>query len=117
MFPHESMPVYQRALDFAKWCEPLLERTPKQSAMHTQLDSGRVTVLVKTAVGAAQVAPDGRMFEAAQAAAIECAACLDLMFNKRVLSREELQRGKESLQQLMGVLASGAATEPQTQAA
>ena len=37
MFAHESTPVYQHALEFAKWCEPVLERTPKQSAMHAQL--------------------------------------------------------------------------------
>jgi hypothetical protein len=118
MFPHESTPVYQQALEFAKWCEPVLDRTPKQTAMHGQLDQTRTTILLKSAAGAARPARDGKSFEAAQIAAIECAACLDLLFNKRVVSRDELQRGKELLQKLIALLDSNAATpESQAQAA
>jgi len=118
MFAHETTPVYQHALEFAKWCEPILERTPKQSAMHAQLDTARTTVLVKTAAGAARLTGDGRAFEPAQTAALECAACLDLLFNKRVVSRDELQRGKEALHQLIELMGtSGAAAEPQARAA
>lgn len=118
MFPHESTPVYQHALDFAKWCEPVLERTPKQSAMHAQLDTTRTTVLLKVAAGASRASRDDKSFEAAQTAAIECAACLDLLFNKRVVSREEVQRGKESLQRLLALLGVNTFTpEPQAKAA
>lgn len=118
MFAHESTPVYQRALEFAKWCEPVLDRTPKQSAMHAQLDSARTTILLKAAAGAARASKDDKYFEAAETAAIECAACLDLMFNKRVLSREELQRGKDSLRQLIALLnANTIAPEPHAKAA
>ncbi len=118
MFAHESTPVYQQALEFAKWCDPVLDRTPKQSAMHAQLDSSRTTILLKAAAGAAQVSRDGRNFETAQTAAIECAACLDLLFSKRVVSRDELQRGKESLQKLLGLLeANNATPEPHARAA
>jgi hypothetical protein len=118
MFAHESTPVYQQALEFAKWCEPVLERTPKQSAMHAQLDHARTTILLKTAAGAARVSRDGRNFEAAQTAVIECAACFDLLFNKRVVSREEVQRGKESLQRLIALLGVNTfAPEPHAKAA
>ena len=104
MFAHESTPVYQHALEFAKWCEPVLERTPKQSALHTKLDLARTTILLKAAAGAGRGSRDGDSFEAAGSAALECAACLDLLFNKRVVSREELQRGKESLRRMMELL-------------
>jgi len=118
MFAHESMPVYQQALEFAKWCEPVLDRTPKQSAMHAQLDSARTTILLKVAAGAARVSRDDKSLEAAQTAAIECAACFDLLFNKRVVSRDELQRGKESLQQLIALLSTNSmAPEPHAKAA
>lgn len=118
MFAHETTPVYQHALEFAKWCELVLERTPKQSAMHAQLDSARTTILVKAAAGAANVSRDGRVFETACTAAIECAACLDLLFNKRVVSREECQRGKESLQKLLELMGvNGSASEPRAEAA
>jgi four helix bundle protein len=118
MFAHESTPVYQQALDFAKWCEPMLDRTPKQTAMHAQLDNARTTILLKVAAGASRPARDEKNFEAAQTAAIECAACLDLLFNKRVVSRDELQRGKESLQKLIALLGVNSfAPEPRARAA
>jgi hypothetical protein len=118
MFPHESTPVYQQALEFAKWCEPVLERTPKQSAMHAQLDNTRTTILLKVAAAAGRGARDDKSFEAAQTAAIECAACFDLLFNKRVVSRDEWQRGKESLQKLVALLDANAnAAQPQANAA
>ena len=104
MFAHESTPVYQQALAFAKWCEPVLERTPKQSALHTKLDLARTTILLKAAAGAGRGSRDGASFDAAGDAALECAACLDLLFNKRVVSREELQRGKELLRRMVELL-------------
>ncbi len=118
MFPHESTPVYQQALEFAKWCEPVLERTPKQSALHEQLDHTRTTILLKVAAGAGRGSRDDKSFEAAQTAALECAACFDLLFNKRVVSRDELQRGKESLQRLIALLGINTfAPEPHAKAA
>jgi hypothetical protein len=98
MFQHETTPEYQRALEFARWCEPLLERTPRQSAMHSQLDLARTTMLLKIAAGAGRGMRDETTFSAAGTAALESAACLDLLFNKRVVSREELERGKDLLQ-------------------
>lgn len=103
MFAHESTPVYQHALEFAKWCEPVLERTPKQSAMHAQLDQTRTSILVKVAAGAGRASRDPKLFEAAEIAVLECAACLDLLFNKRIVSRQEVQRGKELLQRLIAL--------------
>jgi hypothetical protein len=118
MFAHESTPVYQQALEFAKWCEPVLERTPRQSAMHAQLDNARTTILLKAAAGAGRVRRGDNNLEAAETAAIECAACLDLMFNKRVVSRDELQRGKDSLQKLIALLGVNTiAPEPHAKAA
>jgi len=118
MFAHESTPVYQQALEFAKWCEPVLDRTPKQAAMYAQLDHARTTILLKVAAAAARVGSDDKNLEAARTAAIECAACFDLLFNKRVVSREELQRGKESLQRLIALLGGNTiAPEPHAKAA
>ena len=118
MFAHESTPVYQHALEFAKWCEPVLERTPKQSAMHAQLDQTRTSILLKVAAGAGRASRDPKSFEAAEIAALECAACLDLLFNKRVVSREEVLRGKQSLQRLIALFGGNSfAPEPQVRAA
>lgn len=108
MFPHESTPVYQHALEYAKWCEPVLDRTPKQSALHAKLDLARTTVLLKIAAGTGRETRDDSSLEEARHAALECAACLDLLFNKRVVSREEMLHGKESLRRLIELLDTAA---------
>ena len=111
MFLHETTAEYQRALEFAKWCEPMLDRTPRQSAMHSQLDLARTTLLLKVAAGAGGGKRDESALAAAGTAALESAACLDLLFNKRVVSREELERGKELLQRLVPLLGARKAVE------
>jgi len=101
-FNHESLPVYQESLEFVKWSDPILERTPKNSAMYEQLDHGRTAIPLKIAAANGNVPGEerARNFEIAQRSALETAACLDLLFNRRILSKDELERGKEALQRI-----------------
>jgi four helix bundle protein len=101
-FDHESLPVYQESLEFVKWSDPILERTPKNSAMYEQLDQGRTAIPLKIAAANGNVPGEERVrnFELAQRSALETAACLDLLFNRRILSKDELERGKGALQRI-----------------
>ena len=103
MLNHESLPIYQRALEFSKWCDTVLERTPKNSASYAQLDLARTGIVLKIASAAARSESTERVrqMELAQESAVQVAACLDLLFQKRIVSREELQHGKESVRQLL----------------
>ena len=114
-FTHETSALYQQALELAKWCEGVLDRAPKNSASYAQLDQARTTVLLKVAAaaGSGTAGERAKAAELAQTAAVECAACLDLMFNKRVVSRDELQRGKETLQRVITLLAEAPDHTPQ----
>ena len=105
-FDHETLPVYQQSLEFVKWSDPILERTPKNSAMYEQLDQGRTAIPLKIAAGNGEVPCEerARNFETAQRCALETAACLDLLFNRRILSKDELERGKEALQRIAATL-------------
>ena len=106
-FEHESLPVYQQSLEFVKWSDAILERTPKNSAMYEQLDQGRTAIPLKIAAANGKVPGEdrARCFEIAQRSALETAACLDLLFNRRILSKDELERGKEALQRIAATLA------------
>lgn len=108
-FKHESLPAYQAALEFAKWSEAVLERTPKNSAAYAQFDQGRTTLSCKIAAASGTLPADehGALLAAAQRTALESAACLDLLFNKRILSREELEHGKEALRRIVAALTEG----------
>ena len=106
-FEHETLPVYQQSLEFVKWSDAILERTPKNSAMYEQLDQGRTAIPLKIAAANCKVPHQERTrcFEIAQRSALETAACLDLLFNRRILSKDELERGKEALQRIAVTLA------------
>ena len=113
-FAHESLPVYQESLEFVKWSDPILERTPKNSAMYEQLDQGRTTIPLKIAAANGNVLCEerARNFETAQRCALETAACLDLLFNRRILSKDELERGKEALQRIAATLVGLGKSQP-----
>ena len=38
-----------------------------------------------------------RYVEIARGSALECAACLDVMYSKRIIARADLEKGKEML--------------------
>ena len=113
-FAHETSALYQQSLELAKWCEGILDRAPKNSASYAQLDQARTTLLLKIAAAAGNGTTGERRkaAELAQTAIVECAACLDLMFNKRVVSREELQRAKENLHRLIVLLTEVPGSNP-----
>jgi hypothetical protein len=106
LFEHENMPAYQAALTFAKWSEAVLERTPKNRAAYSQLDQGRLALSCKIAAAHGKL-PSGEratLWTTAQRIALETAACLDLLFQNGILSREELQHGKEVLRGIVAAL-------------
>jgi len=106
LFDHETMPAYQNALAFAKWSDAAMERTSKNSAAYAQLDQGRLALSCKIAAAHGKLPPGERatLWAAAERIALENAACLDLLFQKGILSREELQHGKEALRDIVSAL-------------
>src|ERR1051325_3192323 len=106
-FDHERQPAYQAALEFAKWSEAVLERTPKNSAAYAQFDQGRIALSCKIAAanGKLPAGERGALLASAQRIVLESAACLELLFNKRILSRDELEHGKEALRNIVAALA------------
>jgi four helix bundle protein len=105
-FDHEKLRVYQEAIAFIAWLQPVLERIPKGEAVRDQLDRASTSMPLNTAEGNGRfTAPDRcRFFDIARASGLECAACLDVLYARKRLERAELHEGKERLEGIVQML-------------
>jgi four helix bundle protein len=106
MFDHEKLRVYQEALQFASNVEPVLERIKKSAPLCDQLDRARTSILLNIAEGNGRYtsADRCRFFDMARGSTLECAACLDLLAIKKIITAEELKASKEALEKIVSML-------------
>ena len=106
-FDHEKLDAYKKALAFAGWAEPILERLPKSVAVQNQLDRARTSIALNIPEGNGRFTSADRckFFDIARGSALECAGCLDLIFIKKLLSDVELDDGKSLLKDIVSLLA------------
>jgi S23 ribosomal protein. len=105
-FDHEKLNAYQKALAFAQWCEPILERVPKSLAVHGQLDRARTSIVLNIPEGNGRFTSADRckFFDIARGSGLESAGCLDLLFLKKLISESELDFGKGLLKEIVALL-------------
>ena len=105
-FDHEKLNAYQEALGFVAWTEPILERIPKTGAVYSQLDRARTSIVLNIAEGNAKyTSPDRcKFFDISRGSAVECAACLDLLFVRQALAESEVEAGKARLSRIVSML-------------
>jgi four helix bundle protein len=105
-FDHEKLEAYKKALAFAEWVEPVLERLPKSAAVQNQLDRARTSIVLNIPEGNGRFTPADRcrFFDIARGSALECAGCLDLIFIKKILTEAELDAGKSLLRDIVSLL-------------
>jgi len=105
-FDHEKLDAYKKALAFAEWAEPVLERLPKSVAVQNQLDRARTSIVLNIPEGNGRFTSADRckFFDIARGSALECAGCLDLIFIKKLLSEVELDAGKALLKDIVSLL-------------
>lgn len=105
-FAHEKLAAYQQSLDFVRWSEPVLEKLARSAAVHGQLDRARTSMPLNIAEGNGKftAADKCRFFDIAHGSALECAACLDLLLIKQLLSEPEMDAGKAILSRIVGLL-------------
>lgn len=96
-FDHERLQAYQSALNFIRWSESILDRLPKTTAVHSQLDRARTSIPLNIVEGNAKFTPTDKckFFDVAHGSAVECAACLDVLFLKQSLSQADLDARKD----------------------
>lgn len=105
-FDHEKLKVYQEALRFYSWCEPILDRLPKSADVRDQLDRARTSVALNIPEGNGKFTPADRcrFFDISRGSALESAGCRDLIFIKKIISEGELEEGKTILKGIVSML-------------
>lgn len=110
-FDHEKLEVYRFELEFIEWVTPLLDEAAGSAKGRTrevcgQLDRASLSTLLNTAEGNGkrQRQIRAKFFDDARGSATECAACLDALVAKRVVSPERISGGKDLLLKIVSML-------------
>lgn len=110
-FDHEKLDVYRLELKFITWVTPLLQETSrtvtgKTSEVRDQLDRASLSTLLNTAEGNGkrQRQIRAKFFDDARGSATECAACLDALVAKLVVTDDRVAEGKKMLLRIVSML-------------
>jgi four helix bundle protein len=110
-FDHEKLDVYRYELEFIEWVTPLLDEATVSAKGRTrevcdQLDRASLSALLNTAEGNGkrQRQVRAKFFDDARGSATECAACLDALVAKRIVSPERIGAGKDLLLKIVSML-------------
>jgi four helix bundle protein len=116
VFDHEKLKVYQEALRFVAWVDPLLERLPGKISAKDQLDRASTSAVLNLAEGNGKRSHRDRCryFDIARGSAVECAACLDVLRVKKRLTEAEVGEGKAILLEVVSMTAGLIARFSQT---
>ena len=105
-FDHEKLEVYRTAISFVAWTSNLLKDVPKSTAAHNQLDRASTSIPLNIAEGNGKSTPADRcrFFDTSRGSALECAACLDVLVAKGVVTEAVPSEGKEQLLSIVSML-------------
>lgn len=107
IFDHEKLKAYHESLRFIGWITPILDRLPGKVAAKDQLDRASTSIALNLAEGNGKRShPDRcRYFDIARGSGVECAACLDVLRVKQLLTDEEVTAGKVILVEVVSMTA------------
>jgi four helix bundle protein len=105
-FDHEKLEVYQAALSFIAWLEPVLQELPKSLSVRDQLDRASTSIPLNIAEGNGKFtgADRCRFFDMARGSALESAAALEVLVAKGCCSGDALWPGKDRLWSIVSML-------------
>ena len=103
---HEKLEVYQAALEFVTWLEPVLSKLPRTLSAADQLDRASTSIALNIAEGDGKFtkADRCRFFDHARGSALESAAALDVLRSKGRFTAEEIAPGKARLWSVVSML-------------
>ncbi|MBT3293946.1 MAG: four helix bundle protein [Verrucomicrobia bacterium] len=102
LFPHEKLEVYGVAVSFAAGAGELLASWPTQWAVHDQFDRATESVVTNLTKSARLRATERGVYclECSLGSVLECAACLDVAFRRRLVDSAQVESAKKLLQQI-----------------
>jgi four helix bundle protein len=103
---HEKLIVYQKGMRFVTLRSALLDTLPRRVAACDHLERGAKSILVNIAHASNTWSPKERVVYLRQAngSALECAACLDVLVAKAMLTNEDIYSGKMLLAEIVSML-------------
>ena len=107
-FDHEKLAVYQLSIDFVAWAQSLVEGAPLTGPLRDQLDRAASSIPLNIAEGNGKYSKRDRcrFLEVARGSALECAACLDVMVGRKVVTLGAIEEGKGTLLRVVSMLTS-----------
>ena len=113
MFDHERLDVYRFAVQFDQKVAAL-GRCRGHGALRDQIDRASTGIMACIAEGAGRrsLADKRRFYTIARASATECAAHLDALRNRRLMTDELYTQGRELLLSLVRMLSRLSAPPP-----
>ena len=105
-FDHEKLDVYREAIDFCGRVGDFLAATPAKAAAKDQLDRASTSIPLNIAEGNGKFSAKdrARFLEVARGSALECAACLDVLFVRKLASEQQVAGQKEKLARIVQML-------------
>lgn len=105
-FDHEKLDVYQESIAFCGWVGELLGQISAKAAAKDQLDRASTSLPLNIAEGNGKFSTvdRARFLEIARGSALECAACLDVLVVRKLVSPEQITPTKEQLVRIVNML-------------
>ncbi|MBL8795639.1 MAG: hypothetical protein JNM56_17165 [Planctomycetia bacterium] len=107
-FAHESLDVYQAAVEFAMLMERVVKLVaPSQQYLAERANQEALSLVLHVAQAASVTAPSerGELLHNAEHVAARCAALLDILYRVRVAAESEAQGGRTLLLKIVDLLA------------
>jgi four helix bundle protein len=105
-FDHERLNVSHEATAFCGWVGDLLSEVTAKAAAKEQLDRALTSIPLNLAEGNGKFsnADRARFLEMARGSALECAACLDLLLARKLVTSDRMIPAKEQLVRIVNML-------------
>lgn len=105
-FDHEKLDVYRESIAFCGWVGDVLGAISAKAAAKDQFDRAATSIPLNIAEGNGKFSAKdrARFFEMARGSAPECAACLDVLFVRKLASQEQVLAPKEKLTRIVQML-------------
>ena len=104
-FDHEKPDVYRESIAFCAWTGDLLNSISAKAAAKDQLDRASTSIPLNIAEGNGKFPEDrARFLEIARGSALECAAALDVLVARKLVTLEQIENAKENLARIVQTL-------------
>jgi four helix bundle protein len=105
-FDHEKLDGHREAISFCAWVGDFLAAISAKAAAKDQLDRASTSIPLNIAEGNGKFSAKdrSRYLEVARGSALECAACLDVLLARKLVTEQQVEEQKEKLARIVQML-------------